>query len=116
MPHALLPPHALTRLPGRTVSRVACPPFDSAVRKLPVRRQQAAHPLRVGGHLGLRLRWLWRELGSGDLSDLAVAPLASALAAAALAQPAAALAESFAAAAHSVAVDRMACPFSEQPR
>merc|ERR1712021_30622 len=36
-------------------------------RKFPVRRQQAAHPLRVDGHLGLRLRWLWLELGSGDL-------------------------------------------------
>jgi len=35
-----------------------CPPFDSTERKLPVRRQQAAHPLRVDGHLGLRLRWL----------------------------------------------------------
>merc|ERR1711935_873951 len=36
-------------------------------RKLLVQRQQAAHPLRLGGHLGLRLRWLWLELGSGDL-------------------------------------------------
>merc|ERR1712194_512280 len=36
-------------------------------RKFPVRRQQAAHPLRVDGHLGLRLRWLWLELVSGDL-------------------------------------------------
>ena len=58
-----------------------CPPFDSAGRKLLVRRQQAAHPLRVGGHLGLRHRWLWLELGFGDL------PFAAALAAAA--QPAA---------------------------
>ena len=43
-----------------------CPPFDSAERKLLVRRQQAAHPLRVGGHLGLHFP-LWLELGSGDL-------------------------------------------------
>ena len=33
----------------------------------PVRRQQAAHPLRVGGHPGLRLRWLWLRLGAGKL-------------------------------------------------
>eukprot|EP00964_Phaeocystis_antarctica_P004952 scaffold2698_cov48-Phaeocystis_antarctica.AAC.4 len=52
---------------ARTSPGIACPPFDSAVRKLLVRRQQAAHPLRVGGHLGLCLRWLWLELGSGDL-------------------------------------------------
>ena len=41
------------------------PPCDSAGRTLPLRRQQAAHPLRVGGHPGLRLRlrWLWLELG-----------------------------------------------------
>ena len=51
----------------RTSPGIACTPFDSAVRKLLVRRQQAAHPLRVGGHLGLRLCWLWLELGSGDL-------------------------------------------------
>ena len=38
-----------------------------AGRKLLVRRQQAAHPLRLGGHLGLRLRWLWLKLGSGKL-------------------------------------------------
>ena len=52
-----------------TSYRSVCPapPCDSAERKLPVQRQQAAHPLRVGGHLGLRLRWLWLELGSGDL-------------------------------------------------
>eukprot|EP00964_Phaeocystis_antarctica_P157541 scaffold127760_cov63-Phaeocystis_antarctica.AAC.1 len=43
-------------LPGSiTSSRIVCPPFGSAVRRLPVRRQQATHPLRVGGHLGLRL-------------------------------------------------------------
>ena len=56
-----------SRLLGRTSSRIACPPFDSAGRKLLVRRQQAAHPLRVGGHLGLRLRWLWLELGTRKL-------------------------------------------------
>ena len=38
--------------------------------KLLVRRQQAAHPLRLGGHLGLRLRWLWLRLGSGKLLAL----------------------------------------------
>eukprot|EP00964_Phaeocystis_antarctica_P045732 scaffold26341_cov62-Phaeocystis_antarctica.AAC.4 len=38
-----------------TSSRIVWPLFGSAVRILPVRRQQAAHPLRVGGHLGLRL-------------------------------------------------------------
>ena len=31
----------------------------SAERKRPVRRQQEAHPVRVGGHLRLRLCWLW---------------------------------------------------------
>ena len=55
-------------LPARTSPRIAyAPPFDSAGRKLPVRRQQAVHPLRVGGHPGLHLRWLWLELGSGKL-------------------------------------------------
>eukprot|EP00964_Phaeocystis_antarctica_P010139 scaffold5552_cov52-Phaeocystis_antarctica.AAC.4 len=49
---------------GHTSPRTACPPCDSAGRKLPVHRQQAAHPLRVGGHLGLPLRL---ELGSGKL-------------------------------------------------
>ena len=47
-PLSLPSPHALS-------SRFACPPFDSAGRKLLVRRQQAAHPLRVGGHLGFPL-------------------------------------------------------------
>ena len=41
--------------------------MPSAEHTLLVHRQQAAHPLRVGGHLGIRLRWLWLELGSGDL-------------------------------------------------
>eukprot|EP00964_Phaeocystis_antarctica_P047522 scaffold27491_cov49-Phaeocystis_antarctica.AAC.2 len=39
-----------------TPPRSVCPLCDSAVRKLPVQRQQAAHPLRVGGHLGLHHR------------------------------------------------------------
>ena len=39
----------------------------SAEHPLLVRRQQAAHSLRVGGHPGLRLCWLWLELGSGKL-------------------------------------------------
>ena len=45
------------------------PPFrPSAERKLFVGREQVAHhPLRVGGHLGFRLSWLWLELGSGKL-------------------------------------------------
>ena len=53
--------------PGHTSYRSVCPPCDSAGRKLPVQRQQAAHPLRVGGHLGLRLCWLRLELGFGKL-------------------------------------------------
>ena len=60
-PLSLLSPHALSR------PRFACAPFDSAERKLLVCRQQAANPLRLGGYLGLRLRWLWPELGTGDL-------------------------------------------------
>eukprot|EP00964_Phaeocystis_antarctica_P081861 scaffold51258_cov58-Phaeocystis_antarctica.AAC.1 len=39
---------------ARTSPGIACPRFDSAVRKLLVRRQQADHPLRMGEHLGLR--------------------------------------------------------------
>ena len=40
------------------------PPFRlSAERKLLVRRQQAAHSSRVGGHPGLRLCWLCLKLG-----------------------------------------------------
>ena len=49
-------------------------------RKLLVRREQAAHPLRVGGQPGRRLRWLWLGLGSGKLP--AHAPATPALAAA----------------------------------
>ena len=44
-----------------------CPPFDSAGRKRLVRHQQVVHPLRMGGHPGLRPFWLWLELGSGKL-------------------------------------------------
>ena len=67
------------------------PPFDSAERERLVQRQQAAHPLRLGEHLGLRLGWLWLELGSGDLSGIALAAAALALAAAAIAIAAAAV-------------------------
>ena len=42
------------------------PPCDSA-GKLPLHRQQAAHPLRLGGHPRLCLRWIWLELGAGKL-------------------------------------------------
>eukprot|EP00964_Phaeocystis_antarctica_P144878 scaffold110757_cov63-Phaeocystis_antarctica.AAC.1 len=57
-------------------------PCDSAEHTLLVRRQQAPHPLRVGGHLGLRLRWLRLELGSRKLqvkigSSVARAPRAT---------------------------------------
>ena len=62
----------------------------SAVRNLLVRRQQAAHPLRLGGHLGLRLRWLWPELESGKLPLAALAAALAALAAVATAGTAAA--------------------------
>ena len=54
------------------------------VCELIVQHQQAVDPLRLGGHLGVRLSWLWLELGFGKLR---VAPaavvLASAVAAAA---------------------------------
>ena len=58
---------AAFRLPAHLAPH-GIPSFQlSAGRKLLVQRQQAAHPLCVGGHLGLRLRWLWLELGSGKL-------------------------------------------------
>eukprot|EP00964_Phaeocystis_antarctica_P074520 scaffold45832_cov54-Phaeocystis_antarctica.AAC.1 len=66
MPLAPTLPHTLSP-PGPHHSPHRMPPFDSAGRKLLVRRQQAAHPLRVGGHRGLRLCWPWLELGSGKL-------------------------------------------------
>ena len=71
--------------PRPLTARRMCPPFDSAARKLLVCRQQAAHPLCLGGHLGLHLRWLWLELGPRDLSGTALAARGTALAAAALA-------------------------------
>eukprot|EP00964_Phaeocystis_antarctica_P062120 scaffold37175_cov53-Phaeocystis_antarctica.AAC.1 len=77
------------RLPAHTSLGIVRPRFDSAVRRLLVRRQQAADPLRVGGQLGLRLCWLRLELGSGKL-PATVAALALALAATAIALPAAA--------------------------
>ena len=61
---------------ARTSSRTLCPPFDSAEHELPVQCQQAAHSLRLGRRLGLRLRWLWLELGFGDL-PLATSPVAA---------------------------------------
>ena len=74
-------PHPPASARGRTSPSIACPPFDSAEHTL-VRRQQAPHPLRVGGHLGLRLRWLRLELGSRKLqvkigSSVARAPRAT---------------------------------------
>ena len=49
---------AVASPPARSSPNIVRPSFDSAGRKLPVRCQQAAHPLRVGGNLDLRLRWL----------------------------------------------------------
>ena len=75
-----------------------------------VERQQAVDPLRVGGQLGLHLRWLWLELGFGDLpfaAALAAATFAiaaAAVAVAAAAQPFAATAEPFATTAEPVSV------------
>ena len=40
---------------------------DSPARVVSIRREQAAHPLRVGGLFGLSLCWLRLELGAGDL-------------------------------------------------
>ena len=65
--HATSPLHARGGARASPLIPCACPLCDSAGGKLPVRRQQAAHPLRVGGHPGLRLRWLWLELGAGKL-------------------------------------------------
>ena len=66
-----LPPHRLfmpSSLPGPYLAQHhMCSPFDSAGRKLLIRHQQAAHPLRMGGHPGLRPFWLWLELGSRKL-------------------------------------------------
>ena len=74
---------ATSRAPvAHTLPRTVCPPFDSAGHTLPVQHEQAAHPLRVGGHLGLRLRWIWLELGSGDLPLATTSTAAAALPAA----------------------------------
>ena len=62
-----LPPSPASRPRTLTSPRIARSPFDLAGRGILVRRQQAAHPLRMGGHRGLRPYLLWRELGSGDL-------------------------------------------------
>ena len=63
-----LPDHIRgTRRPVRRPSYPVHPPCDSSGRNLPVGRQQAAHPLRVGGHPRLCLRWLWLGLGAGKL-------------------------------------------------
>ena len=48
---SLLP--AASCLPARSSRRTVCSPRDSAGRKLSVRRQRAAHWLRVGGYLVL---------------------------------------------------------------
>eukprot|EP00964_Phaeocystis_antarctica_P002113 scaffold1105_cov54-Phaeocystis_antarctica.AAC.7 len=73
MPLAPPPPHTLPHSGPHLAARIVYPlPFDSAGHILLVRRQQTAHPLRMGEHLGLCLRWLWLELGFGKLSaDLA---------------------------------------------
>ena len=52
--------------PGPHLAPPHIPPFDSAGQKLPVQHQQAAHPLRVGGQLGIHPS-LWLKLGSGKL-------------------------------------------------
>jgi hypothetical protein len=51
----------------RHVPRHAHGRQDVRGRSVPVCSQQVAHPLRVGRHVGLRLCWLWLELGSGKL-------------------------------------------------
>jgi len=77
-PQALSQAPCMPTLPPRTLSPASrhahlaphyihAPLSTPAERKLLVRPQQAAHPLRVGGHRGLRLRWLWLGLGSGKL-------------------------------------------------
>ena len=50
-------------------------PCDSSGRNLPVGRQQVAHPLRVGGHPRLHLRWLWpRRYSEMALGSLCLKP------------------------------------------
>lgn len=69
LPRAARSPASVPR-PPRTPrpAHIARSPFDLA-GLLPVRRQQTAHPLRMGGHPGLRQRStsLRRDLGSGKL-------------------------------------------------
>ena len=74
----------------------------SAGRNLLVRRQQAAHPLRVGGHLGLRLCWLCLKLGFA-LASAAHAAAARAAAAVTLAVAVAAAAATVALVAAAIA-------------
>ena len=50
------------------------PPCDSAGRTLPVRRKQAAHPLRVGGQLGLSLLLWPRRFSAMALGSLPLKP------------------------------------------
>ena len=96
------------RLQARTslCDSFICPPCDLAGHTLPVQRKQAAHALRVGGHLGLRLRWLWPKLGFGGLPLATVAAVATGPAVAAatstVAQPAATVAKPAAAVAKPV--------------
>ena len=75
-----------------TSPRTICPLSDSAGGILLVRRQQAVDPLRMGGHLGLCLCWLWLELGFRQLPLAAQPAAALALAVTVLALAAAALA------------------------
>ena len=57
------------RFPPRTFHPISDKHHPGDTR---VRRQQAHHTLRVGGHPGLRGRWLWRELGSGKLPSVKI--------------------------------------------
>ena len=63
--HALPYPRPTSRLASYVPSALPC--LRSAGRKRLIRRQQAVHPMRMGGHPGLRPFWLWLELGSGKL-------------------------------------------------
>merc|ERR1719424_1779250 len=62
------PPHALPPPGPHLAPLPMCFPFHSAEYPRVVCSQQASHPLRMGGHLGLRTLLL-SELGSGDLPD-----------------------------------------------
>ena len=73
--HSLTPLHAAcaAAAPRPLASRPALSslvlsfPLDSVGSERVVSRQQVPHPLRMGGHLGLCVCWLWLELGSGEL-------------------------------------------------